>query len=410
MALVEGPRRSKKELDRLAVEVARLTFEKHLSPQRIYEALKKAEDVRSARDVRLLLDRACDNERPLIKVTVSPIDPATPVDDDLSDELAKVTGLRRVFVGKTGNLAGQTLGEHTDPAIVAAFRREDHDLHKQLAGIAARHVWGHLRDGDTIAVAPGRGPGFTIDALAARAQTHPKAFEQLKVVSLAGGISRLEDEYAETENVDADNNAGKLAARLDAELRVVQLALFLTPPTEEVIRRTEALYLLGEEGLRIDVAILGFGLLNEEHYLLRVGPHRLRPDTRIVKPELDDLRDILETCPTAIIDLCHYFGVGDVSDDCAPVAADIVARLNAKSVTVKPSVLNAATEKVLVGGGRQKYPALRALLTNPGEVRVTTLVTDELTAKLLLDELPHGPTPGPRSGPAARDSAKQGDE
>jgi len=66
-----------------------------------------------------------------------------------------------------------------------------------------------------------------------------------------------------------------------------------------------------------------------------------------------------------------------------------VARLNDRVVSVAPAILARARERVLVAGGHYKFAAVLASLTAVPAMRPTTLVTDESTARRLLDVLPH---------------------
>jgi len=89
-----------------------------------------------------------------------------------------------------------------------------------------------------------------------------------------------------------------------------------------------------------------------------------------------------------VIDVCeHYLVSDDVPTALRPVVEGVVERLNDRVVAVAPGILARTRERVLVAGGRYKLPAVLATLTAVPAMRPTTLVTDEWTARRLLEVL-----------------------
>lgn len=377
-------KRSREYLDLLAFQAAKLFYEENLSPEDVFARMAGEYDVRSPRDVRLLLDRARDKGNPLVEVKVSPITRAgwaVPTDDRLSEALARAVGIRRALVAKTGALA-------SDPKAEKAAQQSD-ELHRMLGSVAARLLWGIIRNGDSIGVGPGRGTGYAVDALSRWATSQVvKRFANLRVLSLTGSIMR--EPLAEAKNVDADTNAYRLAVLLDAELRAVEMPLFVTSRQgftyEDFLVGTQASYLLDEDPEPPPtIGVFGVNIVNEDHYLLRPPPRHPRlPNTQAIEEELDELRQILPSCPAALMDVCVRFCPGIVAGDYSEAVWSIVRRLNSKVVSISTKKLNQAEEKIVVAGGIQKYEAVRALVGGGRELVPTTLVTDEVTATRLI--------------------------
>ena len=398
----EGPtserdsrKRDKAYLDDLAVEVARLFYEQGLSAEAIYADLaRRRYDVRSARDVRLLLERA----RPLISVRVTRADTPVQTNELLAEELVRNTSLRSAIVAKCNGLATDAdlfLSDRPEDQERAA--REGDDLHRCLGVVAADYLWRIIGDGDRIGVGPGRGTGFTVDALVKLASHRPRRFKKkLHVLSLTGGIVRQSLSPRErTSSLDSDQLTQRLAEALQAEVSFVELPLFLEPQRvgltkDDIVAATWARYLLeGDPARPPTVALFGINTLNERHYLLqRRDTAQLRPETRIIEPELDRLREVLPQCPQAVLDVCVRFIVGVVNESCRKSAEEIVEGLNSKVVSIAFAKLDKAEQKIVVAGGADKYPAILSLLTDPLEIHATTLVTDDATAGRLVREIP----------------------
>lgn len=396
MSKTDGYKRTTEELEKLAIEVATLFYEDQLSPSDIFSRLRDFKDVRSVRDIRLLLDRARDPAKPLISVHVTPLDSVVRLDEGLSEALMQRTPLRRAFVAKTGDLASGTAYVGERSRAYEEWCQEGDLLHKKLGVLAARYVWSHIRSGDTIGIASGRGPGYTVEALRQLAAAHSGSFRDLFVVSLAGGIARQADGHDRPWrlSIDADQRVVDLAESLRAERRLVQLPLFVRPPREDLIARTDAEYLVASEGCstRLTIALFGFGVLDRGHYLLRPGTSHMHPEFNIVRDELDRLCAILESCPAPIIDVGQFFWMGNgVPTELRPQVQEIVDSLNSKVVVATPAVVNEAEERIAIGGGAQKFEALRQMVLHETDIHPTTVVTDEISAQRLLKELDVSP-------------------
>ena len=432
-------KRSLADLDRLARNVAKLFYEQQLTYGQIGETLARAgHDVRGERDVRLLLNRARDAHRQLVMVRAEELSAtAPPVDEELSRRLADQFHIPVAIVARTGNLGSKTTGDDA--------HQDNDDLHRQLGAVAARHLLAVLRDRDHVGVGAGRGTAFTIDAL--RPLVEGRRPQGLRIVSLIGAANVVQTWGGFPENLEADNNAGKLAAILGLDpaavvpvgmrgvLEDTLMAWTLaelgehfkgrTHPTVgdvvdelggdgdaitvsdflakleqlvpanparrtfgDVVREKYAPHLSDESGERLQVALFGFGVLGQAHHLLRFE-NLVTPAIKSEKDDLQRLWEAHEALKTAIIDVCNSFGllpVPGVPDDVLEQAQEIVRTLNRKMLVVTPAVLNDAREKILVGGGAAKRPALEAILRHPEIVgiRPTTVVTDEQSAKAVL--------------------------
>ncbi len=194
--------------------------------------------------------------------------------------------------------------------------------------------------------------------------------------------------------VDADHNAEGLARHLRAgpedwgHVTPVHLPIFV-PADRDAVLGLVAPHLLDPPPsgprLELDIAIYGCGVVSQGHHVVSFRSRA----TESVQDELDILaRQVWPEAPAAVIDVCEHYLMGDdVPPPLRPVVEGVVERLNDRVVAVAPGILARARERVLVAGGRYKFPAVLATLTAVPAMRPTTLVTDEWTARRLLEVL-----------------------
>ena len=368
-----GPKRSTEERDAIGVLAAKLYYEQGRSLEEVQARLiERGFDVRSARDVGLAIRRAIDNQ--LCKVRVEVFAEASAV-SGLSEELARAAGIRRAVVAAT------------------EASLSDGDLHRRLGDLAARFLWeSSLRPGDRIGVGPGRGVACTVHELS------PLVPERLpypgyRIYALTGGTTGAPSPEWE-DIVDADHNAEGLARHLNASaedwalVTPVHLPIFV-PAERDAVLGIVAPHLLDPPPsgppLDLDVALYGCGVLSQEHHVVAFRSR----STEAVQDDLHRLaREVWPAAPAAVLDVCDHFLVDrDVPAALRQVVEEVVQRLNDRVVAVAPSILARARERVLVAGGRPKFAAVLAALTSVPAMRPTTFVTDEGTARRLLDVL-----------------------
>ena len=373
-----GPKRSTEERDAIGVLAAKLYYEQGRSLEEVQARLvDRGFDVRSARDVGLAIRRAIDNQ--LCKVRVEVFAEASAL-SGMSEELARAAGIRRALVAATG-------------ADAEAGGLSDGDLHRRLGDLAARFLWdSSLRPGDRIGVGPGRGVACTVHELS------PLVPERLpypgyRIYALTGGTTGAPSPEWE-DIVDADHNVEGLARHLNASaedwtyVTPVHLPIFV-PAERDAVLAIVAPHLLDPPPagppLDLDIALYGCGVLSQEHHVVAFRSR----STEAVQADLDRLaREVWPDAPAAVLDVCDHFLVGpDLPPALRPVVEEVVQRLNDRVVTVASSILGRARERVLVAGGRLKFAAILATLTSVPDMRPTTLVTDERTARRLLDVL-----------------------
>jgi DNA-binding transcriptional regulator LsrR (DeoR family) len=370
-----GPKRSNEERDAIGVLAAKLYYEEGRSLEDVQVRLReRGFDVRSTRDVGLAIRRAIDNR--LCKVRVDVFADASAL-DGLSDELAQAAGIRRALVAATAGDANLS----------------DGDLHRRLGDLAAGFLWkSSLRPGDCIGVGPGRGVGCTVHELS------PLVPERLpyagyRIYALTGAtMGSPSPDWPDI--VDADHNAEGLARHLRAgpedwgHVTPVHLPIFV-PADRDAVLGIVAPHLLDPPPtgapLELDIAVYGCGVVSAGHHVVSFRSRA----TESVQGELDVLaRQVWPHAAAAVIDVCeHYLVADDVPAGLRPVVEGVVERLNARVVAVAPGILARARERVLVAGGRYKFPAVLATLTAVPAMRPTTLVTDEWTARRLLEVL-----------------------
>ena len=370
-----GPKRTNQERDAIGVLAAKLYYEEGRSLEEVQAVLSdRGFDVRSARDVSLAIRRAIDNQ--LCRVRVDVYAEASAL-SGLSDELARAAGIRRALVAAT---AGDD-------------NLSDGDLHARLGDLAARFLWdSSLRPGDRIGVGPGRGVGCTVHELSPLVPDS-LPYAGYRIFALTGGTtSSPSPGWADI--VDADHNAEGLARNLRAGpedwagVTPVHLPIFV-PADRDGVLAIVAPHLLDPPPsgppLDLDIAVFGCGVLSPGHHVVAFRSR----STEAVQAELDVLaRDVWPQAPAAVIDICEHYLVGDdVPASVRPIVEEAVSRLNERVVAVAPSILARARERVLVAGGRYKFPAVLAALVSAPALRPTTLVTDEWTARRLLEVL-----------------------
>lgn len=393
-------KRTKKDLDDLAIKAARLAFEDGLKPSEIAVRLRnEGNEIRDARDAHRLLLRARDER--LVRVRVERVSSEVPIDEALGERLAAVVGVRDVLVVSRAANTDNGYGSSDHSVRARAFVESD-KLHDQLAKVAARHLWGSLRDGDSIAVGDGRATDSIAEALSEITRSEPRQFVGLSVYSLAG--SGHVWAWAEKGGaiLDADNVANKFATVLGVkatDIHLVRLPVALGESQQDLIL-SAAPHLVGgvqpggstDSWRPFDVAIFGLGVLNTGHHLLLYeGPwtDAIREEITEVKRLNSELHE--RGLPTsAIAGICnHFFSICDSSfpTEIRQRVEDIVTRLNSKTVSVGLPNLSKCRHRILVAGGLQKYPGLKALLIGDAAMlRPTVFVTDEITARSLLQD------------------------
>lgn len=409
-----GSKRSADDRDTLARLCARLYYEERLTAEVICTQLKAdGHDVRGVRDVRSLIDRALTAR--LVRVRVEHSGKAPAIDPNLGNELAVAAGLRKAVV-ITSSLAGDDGWASPDPARrMQAFRDAD-QLHVQLGGPAAQHLLDTLRTGDTVGIGPGRGTGSTMLALKSLVVGRPITVPDLRVFSLSGKvwIQAWDERGTSRDFLDSDDNAllfGRALGVKDENLKLAGLPLFIdaTGETADNLIRTVTPHLLGDDwraelggrGPDLDVAVFGVGAvmsLGSHYAMCHRGPH-----AGVVK-EIAELREVVEEIaqlrresdapepPLAIVDIGDRFWLWSNAPetDLHRRAEEIVDCLNDKMVSVSFAKLQAGRERLVVAGGSQKYDGVLALLAKGRRIGVeaTVLVTDEVTATRLLEDLP----------------------
>jgi DNA-binding transcriptional regulator LsrR (DeoR family) len=393
-------KRSVDELNDLAVDAARLVYEQGLSAVEAADRLKQARrPVRGARDVRLLTQRARNPRNPLIRVRVERL--TGEADQNLIElgiRLAKATGLREALIDRADDAPADGSPPSGDASTREDAYAESDRLHYRLAALAARYVWGRLREGDCIGIGGGRAPTYVTEWLEQLAVEEWRQ-ERIDVVSLAARLSEKEWGTGDVERkFDADDLLDRLGNSLAKDFKAwpVEFALASHPQREAPdIIAARAPQLIGDlwEGPRVpDIAVFGVGVVSTGYPPLESQSTY----TKGIETILEELKRRIDDAPTGPMlgDVCNHFWVlGERTEAGFRALDDIAQRLNNICISIPPSKLDKAADKILVAGGEQKYPAVRMLLSGPGNtvVRPTVLATDEKTALRLLADLEGAP-------------------
>jgi DNA-binding transcriptional regulator LsrR (DeoR family) len=371
----DSMRRTGTERKLLAQVVAR----KHLQDRTSFHELGEEFHI-SERDARALYQMARDEM--LVRVTVAPTYSAPPsVDEKLSLAITlHPSMLRKAIVVKVPT---------------AQAPDQDEFLHRQLASVAAQHLLNELHDGDTVAVAGGRGPAFTADAISELTASTRK-FQGVQLISACGGsLRRLSRNLSTSGPLDADVVADALALALgskhsDTKLVLLPLALGDSPALDEVVA-TVAPHITQEwwQQHRVDICLVGAGVFSTDpDYFLQ---HHYGTHLEVIGELLSQLEaNVLAKEGAGIVaDVARQLWITrDVEHADSEEAADLVERINARLVGTGLVSLDRAREKILVAGGEGKYAALRAVVLSARcDFRPTTLITDAVTAHHLYEEL-----------------------
>jgi DNA-binding transcriptional regulator LsrR (DeoR family) len=305
--------------------------------------------------------------------------------DRLEEALSKRTNFWRVEVvdvkGAEGAFTDHYLSPDQTPAAQAAFRAGD-ELHRALGRVAGDILLNRLRRGMTLALASGRGVGFTVSALEQQAAAYPSrvaGFESLHIVSLCGGGHVSAWATPIHRGLDADENVFVLGAVLG--IRRSQLKFMGSWIAAAPARASSAVK-------RIDLALVGLGQLSARHHFFfhydQVELGLLSEPVKTIRQQQLKDPSLLE----AIGEIGHVlFLTRDVESD---AVLDAVRAINQHVVATAPAVLRDAPESILVAGGAQKVPALAALAWGkareaPIHPENTILVTDSWTARQILE-------------------------
>lgn len=379
MASARRAKRSPSELEQLAVQTARLTFEQGLDAEAVAAQL----GLRGKRDVNALLQRA----KALVAVTVALVDQVLPQDYELARQLKSALDLRHAFVVIVPT-PGVADDRDPDEAWKASRR-----LHKALGRAAGEFLLMILRPGDKIGVCAGGGVGYTVEHVSKNlnrdVDAPPPSELHGQVYSLGGG-SFLEA-YTRGERLNlfiADYNAHGLATALGSQRFLCAARAYRpTEQSRDLTIEEDAPHLADKE-LVLDIALYGAAVVDRDHYVLRMSDDD--PQVAAISKERERLMRITADTPTAVLDHCErFYPASDVPTELQDTVEEIVTGLNDRVVSAHPELLSRARERILVGGGAQKLAALLELTqpswrNGPGP-KPTALITDSETAKAILD-------------------------
>ena len=273
--------------------------------------------------VRLLADAKRRNE---VRVTISA-------------PLTELIALERAIETKFG----------ISEVIVAPFSDPDGDPIKVIAAAAGNFISGLMKSGMTVGVGWGRTLYNTLPFITGA------TLEDFRVISLLGGI-------AAARRFNPAEFAWQFAELFQAEGFLIPApAVVDSIETKHALLERCGLSAIFEMADKLDVALLSVGEISTLTTSYRTG-----------YISEADRRSLIETG-----------AVGDILYNFIDAAGDLVAHeVNDRVISVKLSVMRRTPERVLISGGRDKLIAVRAALLT---LMPTTLITDELTARFLLE-------------------------
>jgi DNA-binding transcriptional regulator LsrR (DeoR family) len=237
-------------------------------------------------------------------------------------------------------------------ALVAPAHRDAYDYHVPAGAALASYLIECLRTRPwkTIGVSWGMTLHSTINRLPR--QPHP----DLEIVSIIGGNST-------GASFNSFGIASGFAERFDARYSLLAAPIFLSEGIDrEVFLSQEIFQAHFRKCETLDAAVLVVGDISARSYLISAGlPGGVTPEHLTAAGAVGDL-------------LGRFLDKG---------GAEITHPLNQQTVGLDLATLAAIPEKILAAAGRHKVDIIRAA-ANRG--LVDTLITDDVTAELLIDD------------------------
>ncbi|WP_339860029.1 sugar-binding transcriptional regulator [Thalassospira alkalitolerans] len=271
---------------------------------------------------------------------------------------ARETGLVRVEIQSfhTTRLSlQQRLKNRLDLAevIVAPANREAHDYHQPVGAALAALLANGLREGQWKSI--GVSWGMTLKNTITRL---PRlSLPEVEIVSMIGGTS-------EGASFNAFGVASGFADRLGAKYALFAAPIYLSPSADRSIFLSDAVFQRHLKKLTIlDVAVLVAGDLSDKSFLMSsaVPPH------------------------VTAGDLAAKGAVGDILGRFLNAHGnEIDHEINSCAVGMDLEELSKVPERVLAAAGKHKVEIIIAAIRRG---LVTTLVTDDITAELILEKL-----------------------
>ena len=257
----------------------------------------------------------------------------------ISAPLAELAGVERALEERYG-IAHVIAAPVSDPLA---------DPIKVIAAAAGTFINGAMRSGMTVGVGWGQTLYNTLPFIAGR------TLENFRVVSLLGGI-------AAARRFNPAEFAWQFAELFQGEGYLIPTpALVDSPETKHALLERCGLAEIFELADNLDMALLSVGGISTITTSYRMG-HLSEPERRA---------------------LIEAGAVGDVLYNFIDEAGLVVDnQVNLRAISVDLARLRKTPERVLISGGKEKVRALRGAIN---VLRPTVLITDEITAKDLLE-------------------------
>ena len=307
----------------------------------------------------------------------------------MEDELRHRFGVRQAVVVDTASVV---LPRDTQAEAPLDWAKYDDTLHTRLGAWGGRLIASNLRPGDVIATGGGRGPFYAVTKT--RMSINQRYFGDIQ--PLTGQIcARVWSHDGANVDVppflDADNVAATIHGRIGSRGRLRSInrpitALKQTPRTNDV-----------------DVAIFGIGALGGGH---RLCEHRHLADVRSVNSLLCDINELARKIennqthagppffhPVGDVCNCYFMVEPENGEDQRPEWRELAAKLQQLNKAFKsatPEALGKIARSgfvLAVAGGPHKAYAIRHVLRkNREKTLLTHLVTDQETARWILNK------------------------
>ncbi len=369
----------------VAIKIARLYYEENKSKKEITQTLQ----LRDSRVVNEFLNYG--KEQGIVEITIGEdigvhLNPQR--DSSLEEELLK--NFKQLDHAIVVNSHSQKLSENIGKNV----------SHQVLGRALAEELRVILRREDRIGVTGGRSTFACARAMNALNRTNPFVQRNIKITSLAGGISRS-PHIPSFEQLSADNVAVTMAAALpDSIPYLLSVPWIALPNTAGQSKYPTERFILEEEWVKDprnipDLAIMGIGVIQE-------GLHPFFYEDKL---ELTPIKELLLRLKD-LMSVVRYNVVGDfgqrfffinppekveIKPDTLNEIEGLIKEINYHVTAPTLTQLKQIKTVIAISGEENKRHAIWTILKNPDIWVVHTLCTDQNIAHWLIQQRTNNP-------------------
>ena len=310
------------------------------------------------------------------------------LEEELAEDLARRTAIWRArvarIIGADHAYTDEYRADPGTPAAQMAFGATD-ALHSALGEVAAELLLNTLNPQMTVGLASGRAVGFAVAKLEELKRRSPawfSGYKNLRIVSLCGGTRVGRWDLATGRDFDADGNAYYLAGTFQVPLANRHYMHGWISQTAEQRPHLDVTP-------RLDLALVGLGVLNTQHHFFR---HNAEVQLGAMAKPLERIRKCQQVTPElmdSVADIGHRLFPLGKREELPEELQEAIDQINGVIWAVPGETIRDARHTILIAGGAQKVNGLLKLVAGacpeaPVNLSTLTLVTDAWTAKEIL--------------------------